>query len=797
MSLIQKTKSNPLELLAPVGSLESFFAAVENGADAVFCGLKTFSARAKAKNFTLEELERLIGYAGVRGGKVYVALNTLVKESELEPLVESLIELQSLEVDGLIVQDLGLYRIAHEYFPEIPLHASTQMLTHNLAGVLMLERLGFRRAVLARELTLKEITAISRQSNLELEHFVHGALCYSMSGHCLFSSYIDGRSGNRGRCIQPCRRRYHHDKNSGFYFSTSDFSAIELIPDLIKAGITSFKIEGRMKSAEYVATVVSSYRMVIDAVAGEEKKTLKAAQENLNNAVGRTSSHGFLKGINNTNLVLAKQKGGIGKIIGRVNQLQGKSVSFKTTDSIHVGDRLRIQPENDRAGQGFTVRALTVQKRNVKRAGEGSFVSIPLPFKAKFRKGDLVFKLSTGKVFTMSEEACRRRLSKAPLCSHSLQLKIVCTADLLTVYATGTGMELERSYPVESFVAERSPLSELTLSKVFSSTGTPFLSLASLRAVDLPPIVIKPSRLKEIRREFYVDLLSVFQEKQHKKKKRKLLEIRDSFVQIIDHSPLKAKSTLCVVSDDIRDMGAVIDYPDARFVFPLTASFCRKVMEDQKQFQEIRGQIIWDLPSIVFDKDWQELEHMVATLINAGFDNFRLNNHGHCMIFSNYSMLNLIAGPWLYSLNSQAMKTTAELGIQKWYLSLEDDRLNISELLAGKEQQNLLLLVYSPVDLFTSRIKPSLSEQNFILKNDKGELLKLKRKQGITVTQAEKPYSLLGNLHTLRKMNCSNFVLDLRGTGLLSPKGQEILQAYYDDCYLPGTTCFNFERGLT
>ena len=793
---MKKTNSNSVELLAPVGSLESFFAAVENGADAVFCGLKTFSARAKAKNFTLEELERLKGYAGARGVKVYVALNTLIKECELRPLVELLAELDYLAVDGLIIQDLGVYRIAHQHFPEIPLHASTQMLTHNLAGVLMLERLGFKRAVLARELTLEEIATISKQSNLELEHFVHGALCYSMSGHCLFSSYIDGRSGNRGRCIQPCRRRYHHGGESGFHFSTSDFSAIELIPDLLKAGVTSFKIEGRMKSAEYVATVVSSYRMVIDAAAGEGKKTLKAAQKNLTNAVGRSSSHGFLKGTDNTNLVLSKQKGGIGKIIGRVQQVHGKSVSFKTSEPIHVGDRLRIQPENDRAGQGFIVRTLTIKNRTVKRASGGVLVSIPLPFKAKFRNGDLVFKLSTGKAFTMSEEACRRRLSTASLRSHPLQIKIECITNVLTVSATVAGLEVERKYPIESFVAERSPLSKETLSKVFSSTGNPLLSLASLRADELPAIVIKPSRLKEIRREFYGDLLSAFQKEQQEKKKRKLVEIQNILEQIPDNLPLQGRNTLFVVSDDLQDMGAVAEYPDVLFVFPVTRKFYRKVIQEQKQFQGIKGQVIWDLPSIVFDKEWQELESMVAGLINTGFDTFRLNNHGHCMIFSKHSAVHLIAGPWLYSLNSLSMKTTAKLGIEKWTLSLEDDRWNVSELLAGKEQQNMLITVYSPVDLFTSRIKPSIPEQNFILKSDKGELLKLTRKQGLTQTQAEKPYSLIGNLHSLRKMNCSNFVLDLRGTGFLSKSGQEILQAYYEDCHIPATTSFNFERGL-
>ncbi len=793
---MKKINNNTLELLAPVGSLESFFAAVENGADAVFCGLKTFSARAKAKNFTLEELERLKGYAEARGVKIYVALNTLIKECELRAIIELLAELDYLSVDGLIIQDLGLYRIAHQHFPGIPLHASTQMLTHNLAGVLMLQRLGFRRAVLARELTLREITAISMHSNLELEHFVHGALCYSMSGHCLFSSYIDGRSGNRGRCIQPCRRRYHMGRESGFHFSTSDFSAIEHIPDLVKAGVSSFKIEGRMKSAEYVATVVSSYRMVIDAAAGEEKKTIQAAQENLNNAMGRSSSHGFLKGTDNKDLVLLKQKGGIGKIIGRVQGVQGKSVSFKTADAIHVGDRLRIQPGNDRAGQGFTIRTLKIQNRTVKRAGGGSFVSIPLPFQAKFRNGDLVFKLSTGKAFTMSEEACCRRLSSAALRSHPVHITIHCTPDVLAVFATVAGLEVEKKYSVQSFVAEHSPLSEATLWKVFSSTDNAVLSLASLQAENLPSIVIKPSRLKEIRREFYGDLFSALQMKLQQKKSIKLREIESTFAQGVDEPMVQAESTLFVVSDDTQDLEAVSENPDIQFIFPLTESFYKRVFQNKEHVQGIKEQIIWDLPSVVFDRKWPELEKMVASLKDFGFATFRLNNHAHCMLFAKYSDVKLIAGPWLYSMNSQAMKATGELGVHKWTLSLEDDHFNIGGLLVGKEGRNILVIVYSPVDLFTSRITPSVSEKNIILEGGTGDLLHLTRKHGLTVTQAEKPYSLIGNLDRLQKMNCSNFVLDLRGTGLLSTKGQDILQAYYEDRYLPEVTPFNFERGL-
>ncbi len=190
-----------MELLAPAGSFESFFAALENGADAVFCGLKSFSARAKAKNFSMEEMGLLSGYAHSRGKKIYATLNTLIQEAELPAIVDGLAGLSQMQIDGLIIQDVGLYRLAHTHFPDIPLHSSTQMAIHNVAGVQMLERMGFARVVLARELSLEEIAFISRNSQIELEHFIHGALCYSISGHCLFSSSIDGRSGNRGRCV--------------------------------------------------------------------------------------------------------------------------------------------------------------------------------------------------------------------------------------------------------------------------------------------------------------------------------------------------------------------------------------------------------------------------------------------------------------------------------------------------------------------------------------------------------------------------------------------------------------------
>lgn len=232
------------------------------------------------------------------------------------------------------------------------------MAIHNAAGVKMLERMGFTRAVLARELSLAEIAAIRRQTHLELEHFIHGALCYSISGQCFFSSYLTGKSGNRGRCVQPCRRRYQHHGKSGFYFSPSDLCAVEMMPQLGDAGVMSFKIEGRMKNAEYVAQVVAAYRKVIDASPERKRQAIAEAKDLLAQSYGRQWTTGFLTGRVPKDIVVPSRKGGIGQYLGPLEKTDAGAVFFTTGDIIHVGDRLRIQPESDFAGKAFTISQL-------------------------------------------------------------------------------------------------------------------------------------------------------------------------------------------------------------------------------------------------------------------------------------------------------------------------------------------------------------------------------------------------------------------------------------------------------
>ncbi len=259
------------ELLSPAGKWDALVAAVQNGADAVYLGEKSFSARKNATNFSREEIQEAVKYCHLRDVKVHLALNTLISDSELKSFESAVINAADLGVDALIIQDLGAAHIAHTICPEIELHASTQLTACNLHDVNTLSELGFSRVVLSRELSRKEIEHIHKNTDAELEAFIHGALCICFSGKCLMSSFIGGRSGNRGMCAQPCRQFYSSMGNKGYFLSPRDLCLADEVKAMYDAGITSFKIEGRMKSPEYVATVTSVYRKYLDSFAPLEK----------------------------------------------------------------------------------------------------------------------------------------------------------------------------------------------------------------------------------------------------------------------------------------------------------------------------------------------------------------------------------------------------------------------------------------------------------------------------------------------------------------------------------------------
>lgn len=302
-------KINRPELLAPAGNMEKCKMALRYGADAVYLGGKMFGLRAFANNFEIEEIKEACDFAHSLGKKVYVTVNIFAHNSDIEKLPEYLLALEKANVDALLISDLGVWMTARRVVPNLPLHVSTQANTTNWVSAQAWQDLGAARVVLARELSLAEIAEISAKTNVELEAFVHGAMCISYSGRCLLSSYLTGRDGNRGACAQACRWEYTlHEKNrpgesydleedehGSYVMNSKDLCLIARIPELVKAGVCSLKIEGRMKSVHYVATVVSVYRKAIDAfmAAPDNYKVQPEWIEELNKISHRPYTEGF------------------------------------------------------------------------------------------------------------------------------------------------------------------------------------------------------------------------------------------------------------------------------------------------------------------------------------------------------------------------------------------------------------------------------------------------------------------------------------------------------------------------
>ncbi|MBQ1919938.1 MAG: U32 family peptidase, partial [Selenomonas sp.] len=342
-----------VELLAPAGSREALIAAVESGANAVYLAGSQFGARAYANNFDEDGLREAIHFAHLRDVLINVTVNTIVDDTEIPALKDYLRFLRDAGADALLVQDLGVARIAREIIPDMPLHASTQMTVHSLEGVLALQEMGFTRVVLSRELSLKEIKYICANSDVEIEVFMHGALCVCYSGQCLMSSMIGGRSGNRGRCAQPCRLPYTlvdeqgqdvlGDKAGSYLLSPRDINTIDVIPDLIGAGVASLKIEGRMKRPEYVATVVSTYRAAIDMyLAGQDYRVDQSARDNLAQIFNRDFTTAYLVNRPGKNMMSDRRPNNRGLLIGRVTAYDWdkRLVTVKLSGRLALGDQV-------------------------------------------------------------------------------------------------------------------------------------------------------------------------------------------------------------------------------------------------------------------------------------------------------------------------------------------------------------------------------------------------------------------------------------------------------------------------
>ena len=338
-----------VEILAPAGSYESLKAAIAAGADAVYIGGTRFGARAYADNLDEQRLLEVIDYVHLHGRKIYLTINTLLKESELkQELYDYLLPYYRQGLDAVIVQDMGVLCFLKEYFPDLPIHASTQMTITDKLGAKFLENQGVERIVTSREMHIDEIKEITENTSLEIESFVHGALCYCYSGQCLYSSLIGGRSGNRGQCAQPCRLPYkvQGEKESQYVLSLKDICTLEYIPELVEAGIYSFKIEGRMKKPEYVALVTAMYRKYVDlyiSVGREKYKVDPRDKEKLMDLYNRGGSHGgYYHALNGRDMISIGRPNHAGVPALKVLKYNGKTVTAKAITDIGAGDVIEL-----------------------------------------------------------------------------------------------------------------------------------------------------------------------------------------------------------------------------------------------------------------------------------------------------------------------------------------------------------------------------------------------------------------------------------------------------------------------
>jgi U32 family peptidase len=781
-------KPSLLELLAPVGSLETFTAAVDAGADAVYIGAPAANARALARDFTPAELAAMIAYAHEREVRVYAAMNSLLKEDELVRAAATVELLAGLGVDALIIQDLGLYELCRRFFPKLRLHASTLLGAHNSLAVRQFAAMGFARVVLARELTLAEIAAIRRETEVELEVFVHGAMCFSYSGLCLFSSYLGGKSGLRGRCVQPCRRAYRWRAKAGtdksaYLFSMNDLEALELLPDLRRAGVGSVKIEGRMRSALYVDRVIRAYRLVIDAMEGlagaggsgavDEDRSAAAPSPRwaaalgegralLAEALGRRTGSGFLQRPFKE-LVSPGHSGNIGLFLGKIRAGRDQWGVITLRHPLRKGDRLRLHSEPSGDRLAFTAKEIRALKgqRSTQRGGRGSG-----PPAGAALAGETI--PAGGEVEILLPAAARPGDS------------------LYKVDLAGRRGEKRRQLVVaephrrRAAALEKQPLRR----EIMTFLGP--VAVAGDRGGD------GGGRSKSARRP---------------RSEGKTVE------------PARAEGhnlPLWLRLDDPRLLPQRLPPEVMQVVLPLTPESWPRFAAAGRLWRRLADRLIWALPPIILEQDLAFYREKIAELRAQGCHAWQIGHLGQLLLFtaaesgasnraphrglrdkgrSPRSGLTLYGDYTLNILNSLARESCRRFGLVAVQAAIETDRQSLA-LLARARRGPLGLTIYGRPPLFTSRLDSVHFRYQVPLFSPRGEGFVLARDFGQTLALAERPFSLLPYSEELAASGLAYGVIDLRWQKIGRQELPPLLRQVGKGRRRSGLSAFNYLGGL-
>ncbi len=842
LSIPPAATARPVELLAPAGGPDAAFAAFHYGADAIYLGLKKFSARAEAENFTLDELAEVVAYAHALTPRrrVFVTVNTLVRQDELPELVEVFGALADLGVDALILQDLGAYHVVRRHFPELELHASTQLAVHNRAGAEALHHLGFTRVVLARELTFEEVRDITAEAGIETEVFVHGALCYSYSGLCLFSSQTLGRSGNRGKCSYSCRDSYEvegapstlrdgtavkRDPSTGFPFSMKDLALPDHLPALRAAGVSCFKVEGRKKSPLYVATTTDYYRRLLDGTLPEGERAEHEAD--LQAVFSRPWTHLFVDSHKDKEVADRDTVGHRGAPVGRVDLVHGdrrsRRLRFVTARALERHDGLQVDLPVLGKPFGFAVHRLwLVRGKKAEQAFEapaGALIEVELPPDHP--------ELPVGAtVYCSSSQSVKRRYRhdrpKPGLhrVRRGVRVEVTLTETALT--AVGRIVAMGGKPPVEVRRELAGPFpeardlagAEQAARGAFEKLGDTGLSLDGLDFHNPAGRFVPVSRLNQLRRDLASGLEEALSQAHNERAARALADL-------CPEVPARARTGAFRWNVKVDRVG----FLDA-FEADDWAGVDEVIVDVARDHPAVLGEKLEHIAAAVgrervrlalppLTRKWEEhgLLHKVEKLRGAGWAKWEAAN------LSAWSYLGLDAGArapddvdlatdWsVYVLNRAAARQLLDMGVRRFALSPEDGLANVRPLLA-EFAERAVLIVYQDTPMFLAEScayanliggcpgKANCSFESMEMVSSHGERVTALDYHCRTIVLNQGPFCLSPRLHDLAKAGAVSLRADFIYRNYEPEEVRERWRAVRAGRVVPGGHAANFDRGV-
>ncbi len=650
------------ELLAPAGDLDAGYAALYYGADAVYLGLKSFSARASATNFSPEELNEFTAYAHHLGRKVYVTVNTLIQENELNELIKTLDVCSACQVDGIILQDFGVAYIIKEHYPNLSMHASTQMAVHNIEGALTLKKLGFTRVVLARELTLPEIEKIASIPDLEIEVFVHGALCYAYSGLCLFSSMESGRSANRGKCAYPCRACFKMGSKDGHFFSMKDLALGE---NVLKLPICSLKIEGRKKKDLYVAAVVDYYRRILDTGKADPIRA-----ENIKQIFSRpwTTFHVLGK---NQDIIDKDFVGHRGLPIGQVENVLKQYLTFTPKHAFSRFDGLQLDIPGQERPFGFSVQEILLNGRRIFDVKANQKVQVQLPPHSPFiNKGTNIYLASSGAV-KCAYHYDRPKPNEYKI-RPEIKVQIVLTKNKITAEARNKKVVLKGYFESAQNIEKMHD----SVRKVFEKyKDTNFLPIIKIENKD--NVFVPVSILNQLRRDLYTQI-----------------QVEQESIQLPPPQAREIKNSAWLIKTDNMDCLEGVDLKNfAEIILQLSPKTDLKKL---KSFPKNRVRLA--LPMII--RGTEAYQNLIQKLLNFGYRKWEIANISG-LSFLPSKGIDLSFDSSLYCMNTEAIQMAKNLGANRITLPIEDTIENMAKV-STYSALSTVAIVYQDIPLFTS-----------------------------------------------------------------------------------------------